>query len=217
MVKLTVEEQVEYPVLPPDSILFLKVESVTTKTVNEGTSNAWQKCEFKFKILGIQHTGDGSPVQAYDLLIGQNIFGSVPARITNHPENKLRMWAEAILGMDLGIGFDLDTDDLERRQVRGITSTYNKRNSSAVRHQVESLLRMGNEQPPPLPAHPHQVAQEQQMFGQPQQGFAQQQQPFQQQPQFAQQGAAQGPPQGAPAQGDPWAGQPSSGWEQPPF
>ena len=221
MAKIEVQEQKEFPTLPPDSIVFLKVQKVTIKTVNEGQSNEWKKCEFEFKILGIQHTGDGSPIQAYDELLGERIFGSVPFRMTNHPENKLRMWSEAILQMPLGLGFQLDTDDLENRQVRGITSTYTKRGTNITRHQVESLLNMGEHEAPRLPATPEQIAQEQQQgWGAPAgtpvaDPWAQQQQAQQQQPWNPVQGTGvQSQPATAPAQGG-WGAQ-GGGWSEDP-
>lgn len=152
MARITLEEQPEYALLPVDSILHLKVDECTVKDV-QGRNGDWQKLEFKFKILGIQATGDGSPVENYDSLIGGPIWGSVPFRLTDSPENRLRQWAEAIFGMELGLGFELDTDNFVRREVRGLTSQYEKRNKDPrtglpfKAHQIESLLAMGGAQP----------------------------------------------------------------------
>lgn len=145
MAKIVVEEQPEFQTLPAESILELKIDEVEIRTVN-GARGEWQKVEFKFKILGIQAIGDGSPKEAYDSLITGPIWGSVPFRLTDNPENKLRIWAEAILGMELGVGFELDTDHFVNRQVRGITTTYNAKaidpatNQPFKRHQIETLL-----------------------------------------------------------------------------
>lgn len=141
MARITMEEQQEFAVLPVDSILELKVEHATVKTV-DGRNGTWQKVEFEFKVLGVQALGDGGPVEQFDDLITRSIYGSVPFKLTDSPENKLRQWAEAILGMELGIGFELDTDMFEGRQCRGITSQY-KTKAGYDRHQVESLLPKG--------------------------------------------------------------------------
>ena len=192
MAKIILEEQPEFAVLPAESILHLKVEEVSVKDV-DGRNGSWQKLEFKFKILGIQAIGDGGQPEDYESLITQHIWGSVPFRLTDSAENKLRLWAESILQMELGVGFELDTELFLRREVRGITSTYNKRATDPrtgqpfKAHQVESLLPKG---------------------GSPQ---AQQQNPWTQQQQPTQQ----------PAQESPWvtSGAPatSSTWEDPPF
>lgn len=146
MARITMEEQVEFPLLPVDSILELKVEEIETKEV-QGNRGVWTKCEITFKILGVQITGDGSPVANYNNLLGEKIWGSVPFRLTDSPENRLRMWTEAILGIDLGVGFELDTDMYRGRRCRGITSQYEKRAINPItkepyrQHQIESLLR----------------------------------------------------------------------------
>jgi hypothetical protein len=148
MAKIVLEEQPDFAVLPADSILDLVIEEATVQTV-EGRNGPWQKVEVKFKILGIQATGDGSPVENYDSLVTQNIWGSVPFRLTDAAENKLRLWAEAIFQMELGAGFELDTDMFVRRQVRGVTATYDTKSKDPStglpfkRHKVDALLPKG--------------------------------------------------------------------------
>lgn len=158
MAKIILEEQPDFATLPPDSILELLVEEASVRTI-EGRNGPWQKVECKFKILGIQATGDGSPVENYDSLVTQSIWGSVPFRLTDSPENKLRQWAEAILQVELGLGFELDTDMFERRQCRGVTSQYDAKTKDPStglpfkRHQVEFLLpKSGNVTAKPLVA-----------------------------------------------------------------
>lgn len=144
MAKLTVEHQEEILTFPTDTILDLKIEEANVKTV-QGARGDWQKVEFKFKVLDIQATGDGSPRDAYSNWIGQFIYGSVPARLTDSPENKLRIWAEAVFRQPLGLGFELDTDMFLSRRVRGLTSQYESNSRGAggeklKRHQIETLL-----------------------------------------------------------------------------
>ena len=141
MARTTMSEVEEFPTLPDDSILLMKVENNEVRTV-QGQRGEWEKLNIEFKILDIQVTGDGSPKEDYESLLGEKIFGSCSFRLTTSPENKLRQWTEAILAMELAPGFELDTDLLNRRQVRGVTSSYVNKNGRR-RHQVESLLPVG--------------------------------------------------------------------------
>lgn len=144
MAKITMEEAKEFALLPVDSIVNLKVTEAVIREVNSGR-NPWEKLEITFEILSIQATGDGSPIENYQAAIGSKIWGSVPFKLTDSAENKLRLWTEAILGMELGLGFELDTEYFIGRTVRGITGQYDKRNKDATGrpfkgHQVDSLL-----------------------------------------------------------------------------
>lgn len=42
----------------------------------------------------------------------RKVKGQTDAIISNHPRNKLRAWAETLLGRDLGVGQPLNTDEL---------------------------------------------------------------------------------------------------------
>jgi len=196
MPKIQVEEQVDFPTLPDDSIVHVKLESSETREV-QGNRGPWTKIEFKFKILqvlAVQAPGDHP--NNYANLVGQYIYGSCPFRLTDGEENKLRLWSEALLNRPLGIGFELDTDYLTGNECRAVTSTYDKRNINPKTgqpfkaHQVASLLPLGQPGAP-------------QPQGQPQQA-----QPQQQAPGWGAQ------PQGQPAQ-DPWSGQPQQAQAQP--
>lgn len=141
MAKITLEDQPELHTFPADSILELKIEECNIKTV-QGDRGDWEKLEFKFKILGIQAIGDGSPQHLYENWITNAIWGSTSARLTNAADNRLRNWAEAIFRQELGLGFELDTDLFVGRKVRGLTSTYKTRNGHD-RHQIDALLPFG--------------------------------------------------------------------------
>lgn len=153
MAKLTMEEAKDFAVLPEESILDLKVMTVEEREVN-GRNGTWTKLSLEFKILGIQAIGDGSPVEEYADLVTEKIFGSVPLKLTDSPDNKLRQWAEAILRIDMGVGFELDTAMFKDRMVRGVTSIWMKKvgGNEYPRHQVEFLLPMTEQTvatPPP--------------------------------------------------------------------
>lgn len=141
MAKIVMEEYEEFPVLPADSIITVKVDDISVKEM-QGQRGTWQKAEFKFKILGV-------PGPEYDNLISQIIYGSVPFRFTESPDNKLRQWVEAIFGMELSAGFELDTDLLLGRECRAVISNYDKRaidprtGRPFKAHQVDALLARG--------------------------------------------------------------------------
>lgn len=149
MAKITLEEQPEFLVFPDDSILELKIEECNIQTFN-GPRGPFDKLQFKFKILGIQALGDGSPVATYESMLTDTIFGSVPFKLTDNPENRLRQWAEAIFRQELSVGFELDTDLFEGRTVRGLTGSYEPKTQGdgprRRRHNVESLLPIGQVQ-----------------------------------------------------------------------
>ncbi len=157
MAKLQLEHQEEILTFPVDTILDLKIEECNVETV-QGRNGDWQKLRFKFKILGIQAIGDGGSPDPYDGWITREIWGSVPFKLTDSPENRLRIWAEAIFRQELGLGFELDTDMFIGRHVRGLTSQYDAkgRDSSGQpfkRHQIETLLPATDGAPAPA-AHP---------------------------------------------------------------
>lgn len=131
-------ESKEFVSFPANTILQLRVEDVEEREV-QGRNGSWSKLEFTFKVVGIQELGDGSPVEACETAIGSKIWGGCSANLTDSPDNKLRQWVEAILDMEISVGFELDTDLLIGRDCRGITSTYTKK-TGAAGHQVDALL-----------------------------------------------------------------------------
>lgn len=150
MARITMEEQPDFLVFPTDTLLLLKVlESNTQEVPGRDGRDGWTKCSFKFKIMQVLAVGDGSPVDAWAEMVGKEIYGSVPWRLTDSAENKLRIWSEALLQVELGLGFDLDTNMFPGRMVKGITSQYDGKavnpatNQKFKRHQVETLLSAG--------------------------------------------------------------------------
>lgn len=215
MPKIAMEHQEEYRTLPADSILNVKCTKIEINE-QQGKRSTWEKMDCTFKILGIQVVGDGSDPSEFDTLIGREIYGGVGFKLTDHPDNKLRQWTEALLGMEIGPGFELDTDYLVGREARAITRVYDKRTVNPQTGRpyqgmgVESLL--------PKAARSQQAPQAQPAsWGQ-----------------AMQQPAPQQPPQPAPQQApshDPWTGNPvaqpqaqpqfsgwgASGTDDPPF
>jgi hypothetical protein len=150
MAKITMTEAPEFVTFPTNSILYLRVEEIALKEV-QGKKGTWEKLEFKFKILGVQAVGDDTlSVEDCEPAIGSFIWGGVSANLTDNPENKLRQWTEAILNMELSVGFELDTDLLVGRDVRGITGVYTKK-TGFTGHQIDALLPKGGSFTPPEP------------------------------------------------------------------
>jgi len=150
MAKITMTEAPEFVVFPANSILLLKVDDVQVREV-QGKKGTWEKLEFTFIIKGVQDMGDGSDVSNGEAAIGSKIWGGCGATLTDNPENKLRQWTEAILGMELSVGFELDTDLLIGRECRGITSIYQKK-TGFDGHQIDALLPKGGATPKPAEA-----------------------------------------------------------------
>lgn len=130
------EETKTFETLPPDTMIQVEVEDVTEKWVEGKNGNeGWAKLEFKFLIRGV-------PTQLEDQygdLVGSRIWGSVSAKFTDHPNNKLRQWSEALLGSSVNQpGFELDTDVLIGRKCRAATTQY-KRQDGTFNHQIGSL------------------------------------------------------------------------------
>lgn len=138
--KLTLEDaqtDFDFLTLPDETIVQLVVEEIELRDVPGKDGKAgWQKFSFKFKILGLPTAIEDE----YASLIGTPIWGSVGAKFTIHPDNKLRQWSEALLDIgELDAGFELDTDMLIGRKARGVTGTYPKRDGGR-NHDVKGLL-----------------------------------------------------------------------------
>lgn len=82
------------------------VDLVTKPFIDEKTNQPVKKFSFKFKLM-TEDEHDGS-----------FIWGETAARITNHPDNRFRMWAEAITGHRIPATYKGNTDDLMDRDCR---------------------------------------------------------------------------------------------------
>ena len=151
MAKITVEPGSSaslYPVLPPDSRVQVEAVSIEQRTAQNRNGETWEKLEFKFRIVAIPD----QMADEFGALEGSHIWGSVPLRLTSHPDNKLRQWAEALIGVELGEGYELDTDDLVGKRARALISNYSKK-TGEIAHQVAGLLPAGGDvQAAPAPA-----------------------------------------------------------------
>lgn len=90
--------------LPKETALPAVLNAVAEKVINftdkkTGQPDSFVKWEWEFKIT------DGE-------FAGLRAWGDTKDALTNHPDNKVRLWAEAIRGAEFDMGEGLDTDDL---------------------------------------------------------------------------------------------------------
>lgn len=135
--KLTMQETEEFLTLPEDAVIQVIVSEITDREVpGRDGKEGWTSLSFRFKILEVpSYLGD-----EFDALIGSTIFGSIGAKLTNHPDNKAKQWTEALLDMELESGFELETDMLVGRKARAVIGNYTKKDSTVVNHKVKGLL-----------------------------------------------------------------------------
>lgn len=137
MPKLVMTEAEEWPVLPPDTIIGVRVNNTKVETI-QGSKGDWEKLSFEFEIV--------SAPDPHGDQVGGRIWGDVPFRLTEHVDNRLRQWVEALFGIELSAGFELDTDMLNGREAKAIVANYDRR-SSGKGHKVDALIPMGGQQP----------------------------------------------------------------------
>lgn len=89
--------------LPKDTLLPAVLKSVEEKVINyvnkNGKDDSFTKWTWEFEIV------DGD-------YMGLHAWGDTEPRLTNHPDNKVRQWAETLRGAAFEMGEGLDTDDL---------------------------------------------------------------------------------------------------------
>lgn len=107
MVKATVEDQPDRTV-PEDTLLKAELTEVKDKTIEWVDKQTKENksavlLEWWFKITD-KNAADG-------LYEGRRIKGETDSKITNHPNNRFRNWAEALMGRELPVGAGIDTDE----------------------------------------------------------------------------------------------------------
>lgn len=103
MPKTTMEEEAQWK-LPAETPLPAVLVKVTTKTIeftNKKTQkpDSFDKWEWEFAITEGEYAG-------------LSAWGDTEDRLTSHPDNKVRQWAETLRGKEFDLGEGLDTDDL---------------------------------------------------------------------------------------------------------
>lgn len=103
MPKATMEEEDQWK-LPAETPLTATLVSVKTKTINwndknTGEAKSRDKWEWEFSITEGPYAG-------------LSAWGETEDKLTTHPDNKVRQWAETLRGKPFEIGEGIDTDDL---------------------------------------------------------------------------------------------------------
>lgn len=138
MPKITMEEAGETPqftVLPQDALVKVRVLNTSIRDM-DGKYGPWQKLELEFEILEVIFPKD------FDSAVGQRIWGGIPFRFVDSEDNDLKQWVEALFGLELSPGFELDTDNLIGREAKGVVENYPKKNGETG-HSIASLIAVG--------------------------------------------------------------------------
>jgi hypothetical protein len=111
MAEFVLEDAPEYVAIPDGEILAAEVVNCEVREAPfEDRQNPGQKAKrvnFRFSIT---EAGEWQ---------GRTIFGETPMTFSNHPDCKLRVWVQEILGEDdLPVGFKFNTDALIGLPVR---------------------------------------------------------------------------------------------------
>ena len=102
MPKTTMEEEALYK-LPADVPMEAALVSVKERVIpfknKKGQDDSFTKWEWEFEILEGEYAG-------------LHAWGDTEDRLTTREDNKVRQWAEVLLGREFELGEGLDTDDL---------------------------------------------------------------------------------------------------------
>jgi hypothetical protein len=103
MPKSTVEKS-EIRLLPEDKLFRARLNSVTAKTIEwadkaTGEAKSAELWEWEFEVMEGEYAG-------------VKVWGETDAKLTNHPDNKPRNWAETLQGKELEVGEEFNTDDV---------------------------------------------------------------------------------------------------------
>lgn len=90
--------------LPTDTLFPAALKSVEERVIpffntRSNKDDSFTKWTWEFEVI------DGE-------YMGLHAWGDTDPRLTNHPDNKVRQWAETLRGKEFELGEGLDTDDL---------------------------------------------------------------------------------------------------------
>jgi len=106
--------------------------SVQTKPFKDDEGKDVKKVVFKFRI--------DDPNSQHD---GALVWGETSTVFNTHPNNRLRQWAQAILEVELPVGYALDTDVLNGNRCRivvGLREYKDKEGQIQQKNFVKDLL-----------------------------------------------------------------------------
>lgn len=109
MPKATMKEEAEYR-LPEDTLFPAVLDEVAVRTIeytlkkDRGMKKAGEKDSFDKWVWTFRIT-DG-PFK------GEKAYGETEDRLTNREDNRVRQWSETLLGREIEIGEEFDTDSV---------------------------------------------------------------------------------------------------------
>lgn len=131
---LTMEESNYAGPIPEDTVLPAKVTAITQKKkpFKDDDGNDIWRMEFSFTVE--------DPNSDFD---GTRLWGDTSTTFNNHPDCKLRAWAQEILATQLDAGFVLDTDILVGQRCRIVVGVkeYQKDGQTKTRNFVRDVMR----------------------------------------------------------------------------
>lgn len=100
----TAEDEPDLTV-PEDTIIRCQLVEIKPKMINwndkqTGEAKSRQMLEFWWQ------------VKAPERFSARKLKGECDAKLTNHPDNRFRQWAEALLDRQIPVGMGIDTDDI---------------------------------------------------------------------------------------------------------
>ena len=136
-------ELTEAPVfepIPDQTIVEADIESVEERETpwdvddNDPSKGKAKQVSFKFRVTGPEEYK------------GRVLFGNTTTTFSNHPDCKLRVWTQEILGQDkLPLGFKLDLEQLEGAPIKVLVGHKIKTAADGTkipRDYADSLLRV---------------------------------------------------------------------------
>ncbi len=128
----------EYVCIPENEILEAEILDIEIRESNfwldpdDESLGKQKEVSFKFKIT------ENGPYS------GSWVWGSTSTLFSTHPNCKLRLWTEEILGVDEGlpVDFSLNTEDLVGQNVRVIIANYWSPKNERNQHKVSDLQRI---------------------------------------------------------------------------
>lgn len=106
-----VEEQKDLSI-PEGKIVRAKLVEIAAKTIEwtvksgpeQGAKKSAVLLNWWWEVQGPEYTKDDGTQR--------KVRGECDSRVTNHPNNKFRAWAQGLLNREINVGMPIDTDDL---------------------------------------------------------------------------------------------------------
>lgn len=142
MASFTLTESEEFEAIPEGELLEAEIVNCELRETpflideNDPSKGKKEQVSFRFRIVE-----DGP-------YFGRTLFGNTPTTFTTHPDCKLRVWVQEILGMDsLPIDFEFDTETLIGATVKVIVGNRFKTaadGSQVAKDYVDTVARSGD-------------------------------------------------------------------------